>query len=67
MCTSGTMSPTSGASVGIGYVTVPFAADGTEIAVDIRGKNVKAKVRPTPFVESGLVKLAAAAKAAAKT
>ncbi|CAN5468134.1 glycine cleavage system aminomethyltransferase GcvT [soil metagenome] len=63
ICTSGTMSPTSGASVGIGYVTMPFAADGSEIAVDIRGKLVKAKVRPTPFVESGLVKLAAAAKA----
>ena len=63
VCTSGTMSPTSGASIGIGYVTVPFAANGTEIAVDIRGKLVKAKVRPTPFVESGLVKLAAQAKA----
>jgi aminomethyltransferase len=60
VCTSGTMSPTSGASIGIGYVTMPFAADGAEIAVDIRGKNVKAKVRPTPFVESGLVKMAKA-------
>jgi aminomethyltransferase len=58
VCTSGTMSPSTGASIGIGYVTLPFAADGSEIAVDIRGKNVKAKVRPTPFVESGLVKLA---------
>ena len=50
VCTSGTMSPSTGASIGIGYVTTPFAADGTEIAVDIRGKMVKAKVRPTPFV-----------------
>ena len=58
--TSGTMSPTSGASVGIGYVTLPFAAEGSEIAVDIRGKLVKAKIRPTPFVESGLTKLAKA-------
>lgn len=56
VCTSGTMSPLTGASIGIGYVTLPFAADGTEIAVDIRGKAVKAKVRPTPFVESGLTK-----------
>ena len=56
VCTSGTMSPMTGASIGIGYVTVPFANDGTEIAVDIRGKMVKAKVRPTPFVESGLTK-----------
>lgn len=59
VCTSGTMSPSTGASIGIGYVTVPFAADGTEIAVDVRGKAVKAKVRPTPFVESGLVKMKA--------
>jgi aminomethyltransferase len=51
VCTSGTMSPLTGASIGIGYVTVPFAADGTEIAVDIRGKLVKAKVRPTPFID----------------
>lgn len=50
VCTSGTMSPSTGASIGIGYVTSAFAADGTEIAVDIRGKAVKAKVRPTPFV-----------------
>ena len=56
VCTSGTMSPLTGASIGIGYVTIPFAADGTEIAVDIRGKMIKAKVRPTPFVESGLSK-----------
>lgn len=50
VCTSGTMSPSTGASIGIGYVTLPFSADGSEIAVDIRGKAVKAKVRPTPFV-----------------
>ncbi len=65
VCTSGTMSPTSGASIGIGYVTMPFAADGSEITVDIRGKLVRAKVRPTPFVDSGLVKLAAEKKTAA--
>lgn len=51
VCTSGTMSPLTGASIGIGYVTVPFSADGAEIAVDIRGKLVKAKVRPTPFID----------------
>lgn len=51
VCTSGTMSPLTGASIGIGYVTVPFAADGTEVAVEIRGKSVKAKVRPTPFID----------------
>ena len=58
--TSGTMSPTSGASIGIGYVTPTFAVEGSEIAVEIRGKLSKAKVRPTPFVETGLTKLAKA-------
>lgn len=51
VCTSGTMSPTTGACIGIGYVASAQSADGTEIAVDIRGKNVRAKVRPTPFIE----------------
>lgn len=54
VCTSGTMSPSTGASVGIGYVKTEFAPNGSEIAVDIRGKAVKAKVRPTPFVETSL-------------
>lgn len=54
ICTSGTMSPSTGASIGIGYVKNEFAANGSEIAVDIRGKAVKAKVRPTPFVETSL-------------
>lgn len=57
VCTSGTMSPSTGASIGIGYVKSDFAANGTEIAVDIRGKAVKAKVRPTPFVTTSLTKL----------
>jgi aminomethyltransferase len=56
VCTSGTMSPSTGASIGIGYVNTEFAANGTEIAVDIRGKAVKAKVRPTPFVSTSLTK-----------
>lgn len=50
--TSGTMSPSSGASIGIGYVDSRFAAVGTEIAVDIRGRKTRAKVVKTPFVET---------------
>lgn len=53
VCTSGTMSPSTGASIAIAYVATEFAPDGTEIAVDIRGKAVRAKVRPTPFVVPG--------------
>ena len=48
--TSGTMSPSSGASIGIGYVDMRFAAEGTEFAVDIRGRKTRAKVVKTPFV-----------------
>lgn len=47
--TSGTLSPSLDASIGIGYVQPNFSAVGTEIAVDIRGKKIKAQVCPTPF------------------
>lgn len=52
--TSGTMSPTSGASIGIAYVETAFAELGTEFNVDIRGRKTRAKVVPTPFVKIGL-------------
>ncbi|MEK7357808.1 MAG: glycine cleavage T C-terminal barrel domain-containing protein, partial [Bdellovibrionota bacterium] len=52
--TSGTMSPTSGASIGIAYVATRFAELGTEFNVDIRGRKTRAKVVPTPFVKIGL-------------
>lgn len=48
--TSGTMSPTLNEFIGIGYVDVEFANEGTDISVDIRGKKIKAKVVKTPFV-----------------
>ncbi len=47
--TSGTHSPSLDEPIGIGYVDVAFAAEGTEILVDIRGRKVKAKVCKTPF------------------
>lgn len=48
--TSGTHSPSLDAPVGIGYLATPYVAEGTEFAVDIRGRKVKAKVCKTPFV-----------------
>jgi aminomethyltransferase len=48
--TSGTHSPTLDEPIGIGFVATPYVAEGTEIAVDIRGRKVKAKVCKTPFV-----------------
>jgi aminomethyltransferase len=49
ICTSGAPSPTLGKSIGLGYVPVGSSAVGTEILVDCRGKDVSARVVPTPF------------------
>lgn len=49
--TSGTVSPTSGDSIGIGYVATAHAAVDSEFFVEIRGKMVKAKVVKTPFIQ----------------
>jgi aminomethyltransferase len=48
--TSGSFSPTRGENIGLGYVRADQAAEGTEIAVDIRGKLIPARVVKTPFV-----------------
>lgn len=48
--TSGTHSPTLDEPIGIGYVTLPYKAEGSEILVDIRGRKVPAKVCKTPFI-----------------
>ncbi len=49
--TSGTMSPMLKVGIGMGYVKPGFAALGTEIAVVIREKPVRAKVVKAPFVQ----------------
>ncbi|HEY3494707.1 MAG TPA: glycine cleavage system aminomethyltransferase GcvT [Polyangiaceae bacterium] len=49
VCTSGSPSPTLGKNIGLGYVPVALAAEGTELRVDCRGKAVEAVVVPTPF------------------
>lgn len=48
--TSGTMSPCLKVGVGMGYVKPEYAKPGTEIAVMIREKPVKAEVVRVPFV-----------------
>lgn len=48
--TSGTISPVLGIGVGLGYVTTPNAAPGTEIYIDVRGKGLKAVVQKTPLI-----------------
>lgn len=47
--TSGTLSPSLDAPIGIGRVAASHAALGTQIWVDIRGRKIKAEVCSTPF------------------
>lgn len=49
--TSGTMSPMLRKGIGMGYVKTGFTAPGTEIAVIIREKPIKAVVIKAPFVK----------------
>lgn len=48
--TSGTMSPTLGIGIGLGYVQTTFATVDSEIFVQVRNKTLKAKVVKLPFV-----------------
>ena len=48
--TSGTMSPCLKVGIGLGYVKTEYAKVGTEIAVVVRGRLLKAEVVKFPFV-----------------
>lgn len=47
--TSGTMAPSVGKGIGLGYVTTENSKPETEIFIKIRNNNVRAKVVKTPF------------------
>jgi len=47
--TSGTFSPTFEKALGMAYVETDLAAPGTEIAIDVRGREVAARIVPLPF------------------
>ena len=49
--TSGTMSPTLNKAIGMGYVNTAFSKPGTEILIQIRKKQVIARVMKMPFVK----------------
>jgi aminomethyltransferase len=51
--TSGTMSPTLGDAIGLGYVPVEHADPGTELSVVVRGVDKRAEVEPLPFYQRG--------------
>ncbi|WP_255167159.1 glycine cleavage system aminomethyltransferase GcvT [Natrononativus amylolyticus] len=50
--TSGTMSPTLEAPIGLGYVPVEYADPGTTLRVVVRGQSKKARVETTPFIDT---------------
>jgi aminomethyltransferase len=50
--TSGTMSPSLKEAVGVGYVASQHASEGSSFFVQIRGRNLRATVVKTPFVNT---------------
>jgi len=51
--TSGTKSPTLDSFIGLAYVSGPSAAPGTGLAVEMRGKRLRAHVVTKPFYRRG--------------
>lgn len=49
--TSGTMSPTLGVPIALGYIPVEYSDPGTELRVPVRGDPKIARVRETPFLD----------------
>ncbi len=47
--TSGTLSPTLGIGIALGYVAARLADPGTEITIDLRGRLRRARIVPKPF------------------
>ena len=48
--TSGGFAPTVGAPIAMGWVSLPHAAIGTALEIDVRGRRIAAAVAPLPFV-----------------
>ena len=52
ICTSGTLSPTTGKAIALARVRRELAKVGTALAVEIRGKPVAAEVVAKPFYKN---------------
>ncbi len=50
--TSGTQAPAVNKAIGMAYVTTPFAKVGSEVYIDIRGRQLKAEVVKFPFYKA---------------
>ncbi len=49
--TSGTLSPSMGIGIGLGYVDIAYAKPGTSIAISVRKKNLEARVKKLPLLD----------------
>jgi aminomethyltransferase len=54
--TSGTVSPTLGVGIAMGYVPAELAAPGTALTIDVRGRPLAAEVRRPPFYTEGSIR-----------
>ncbi len=54
--TSGTVSPTLGVGVALGYVPTDLAKSGTQLQIDARGRHVDAVVERPPFYKHGSIR-----------
>ncbi len=50
--TSGTQSPSMGLGIGMGYVKTEYSKPGTEIFIQVRNKNLKAKIDKFPLLKA---------------
>ena len=51
--TSGTLSPSLGVGIGLGYLPKALAKVGTELRIEVRGRNIPAEVVKKPFYKKG--------------
>ncbi|EKB51307.1 glycine cleavage system aminomethyltransferase GcvT [Cecembia lonarensis] len=49
--TSGTISPSMGIGIGMGYVQTAYSTPGTEIYISVRNKKLKAQIEKTPLLK----------------
>lgn len=54
--TSGTLSPSLGEGIAMGYVPTDLAAPGTELEIEVRGRGTPAVVQRPPFYTDGSIK-----------
>jgi aminomethyltransferase len=56
--TSGGFSPSLGQPIAMAYVAAAYAADGTALEIEVRGKRLAASVVPMPFKAKNYVRAA---------